>query len=186
MGAPLALIFGEALLGGILLDHGVKDVKASLGGASSSSTPAGNTSGTPLSGVPGQKSGTGGTVGDQKAFGAALAADTGLSPTFIESWLLHEQPAGSPSAPGSNNWLNIGAINSNPADWTPEYYDISAMSPQAAAQATANWMRTNQPGIIATAGQSLSSQVEALIDSGWASSHYGYESPSVFLSNVGL
>lgn len=38
MAPPLALIFGEVLLGGILIDHGVKDVKAALPGGSDDNT----------------------------------------------------------------------------------------------------------------------------------------------------
>jgi peptidoglycan hydrolase-like protein with peptidoglycan-binding domain len=44
--APLALIFGEVLLGGLLIDHGAKDVKAALPGGSSSSSAAGTGSST--------------------------------------------------------------------------------------------------------------------------------------------
>jgi hypothetical protein len=171
MAAPLALIFGEILLGGILIDHGVKDVKGALGSGSGTVTPSSSLG----TGTYSLKQ----LTGDQQTFGATLAKLSGLSPTFVDAWLLHEQPAGQPSAPGSNNWLNVGYTDSGP-DST--YYQIAGLSPAAAAAATWQWLQTNQPSIAAAAGKSLSAQVAALENSGWASSHYGNESASQFLS----
>jgi hypothetical protein len=184
--ANLPLAFGELLSGSILLIAAITDASigdiirgdVSLDIAPFTATAAGNETGTTTGSSGGGSAGSGGTVGDQKAFGQALAKLSGLSPAFINAWLLHEQPAGTPSAPGSNNWLNVGYTDSGP-DST--YYSIAGLSPQAAAAATWQWLQANQPSIAAAAGKSVAAQVEALEQSGWASSHYGNESPSAFL-----
>jgi hypothetical protein len=126
----------------------------------------------------------GGTAADQQAFGAALAKASGLDPQFVQAWLVHEQAPGSPSAPGSNNWLNIGAVSSNPSDWTPTYWAIAAMPATQAGQATAAWMKQNQPSIMAAAGQGAAAQVTALENSGWAAGHYNFQSAIAFLGGT--
>lgn len=139
--------------------------------------PTGSTatgSGTPTAG-------TGGTRADQVNFGNYLAKYTGLDPQFVQAWLLHEQGPGSPSYTGSNNWLNVGAVSSNPSDWTAQYWEIAVLGPQAAAKMTAEWLKVNQPSILAAVGQGPEAQVTALENSGWAAGHYNYESPAAFL-----
>lgn len=204
--ANLPLAFAEAGIGAILLVAGVSgsalgDVirgnvtmhplvgadSASASGTGGVATldPSGATSGSngtsSAGGAPSGYQGGGGTAADQQAFGKYLAQYTGLDPQFVQAWLLHEQPAGSPSYNGSNNWLNVGAISGNSADWTHDYWWIAQMPAKAAAAATAAWLKVNQPGILAAKGQGAAAQVTALENSGWAGSHYYYESPSAFL-----
>ncbi len=62
MAPPLALIFGEVLLGGILLKHGLSDVKAALPGGADGNTAAGTAAAE--SGLPGGvATGSGGVTG---------------------------------------------------------------------------------------------------------------------------
>jgi hypothetical protein len=112
----------------------------------------------------------GGTRGAQRKFGDALAAFSGLSRKVIEKWLLAEQPPGSPSAPGSNNWLNVQFTDQGP---NGEYWRIAKLDPISAARATVEWMRKNQPSILGARGKSEFEQEQAIINSGWASSKYG-------------
>jgi hypothetical protein len=124
--------------------------------------------------------GAGGTAGDQKTFGKAFAAATGLNIHVVEAWLLHEQPPGSPATPGSNNWLNVQYTDSGP---NATYFNIAKLPAAAAGRASAEWLR-KQPGlasILQAAGHGESAEVTAIEDSGWASSHYNNESPSSFL-----
>lgn len=178
--ALLVLGFGSVLLAGLLLTSSLRNRSLSevLDGLTSPSTAvAQETLGANLSGT---VAGTGGTAGDQKAFGKAFASYTGLSLPVVEAWLLHEQPPGSPSEPGSNNWLNVQYTDSGP---NAEYFNIAKLPPKAAAKATAEWLR-QQPGlsgILASAGRGAAAEVAAIEGSGWASSHYGNESASAFL-----
>src|SRR5215218_3227451 len=119
----------------------------------------------------------------QQRFATQLAAQTGLDPHVVASWMLAEQSGGaatSREAEGNHNWLNIG--------WTDSgRYGTSAAiwsDPVAAANATAAWLRGEDaiPGygrasagvqsILTSAGQPPESQIAALQHSGWASSGY--------------
>jgi hypothetical protein len=112
------------------------------------------------------------TIGEQKLFATYFAGYTGLSLPVVEAWLLNEQPPGSPSKPGSNNWLNIGYTDAGP---NSEYAPIASGRPQAAARASAEWLKKNQPSILSSVGKSQVDQASAIINSNWASSHYGYD-----------
>lgn len=112
------------------------------------------------------------TIGNQKLFATYFAGYTGLSLPVVEAWLLNEQPPGSPSKPGSNNWLNIGYTDAGP---NSEYSAIEGQSPQKAAKASAEWLKKNQPSILSGVGKSQKTQAEGIINSNWASSHYGYD-----------
>lgn len=118
---------------------------------------------------------------DQRIFGEAFAQRSGLSYRVVEAWLLHEQGPGSPSAPGSNNWLNIGYEDSGP---NTEYWRIGHMESVKAGVESANWLarQSNFAGIIASRGRGDAAEAQAIIDSPWASSHYGHVSPAAFLS----
>lgn len=187
--ANLPLAFAEAGIGAILLVAGISgdslgdvlrgNVKLNplVPGGGNAAAPAGSSTTAPS--TSGVTSGPGGTAGDQKAFGQALSKISGLDPGFVDHWLLHEQPPGSPATPGSNNWLNVQYTDSGP---NAEYWRIANMNPQDAAAATWAWLQQNQPGIAAAAGQGAAAQVQALEASGWASSHYGYQSPAAFLA----
>ncbi|MBB4660776.1 hypothetical protein [Conexibacter arvalis] len=119
----------------------------------------------------------------QRAFAGQLAAETGLHPQVIASWMLAEQSstaARSREAQGNHNWLNIGWTDSgtygaNAAVWS---------DPIAAAHATAGWLKGEDTvdgygrasagvqSILTTAGQAPEAQIAALQRSGWASSGY--------------
>lgn len=182
--ALLVLGFTAALGAGLLLTSSLRNRSfgevlhgiTSPNEASSSAVAVAHVEGEPAP-VTGGK---GGTAGDQKAFGQAFAADTGLNIHVVEAWLLHEQPPGSPATPGSNNWLNVQYTDSGP---NSTYYDIAKLPPAQAARASAEWLRKQQglSGILQAAGHGEAAEVTAIEDSGWASSHYGNESPSQFL-----
>lgn len=178
--ALLVLGFAATLGAGLMLTSALRgrSIGEVLKGITSPSEAPGTAQA--VANVEGSPGGGGGTAGDQKAFGKAFAAATGLSIGVVEAWLLHEQPPGSPATPGSNNWLNVQYTDSGP---NSTYFNIAKLSPAAAARATAEWLR-KQPGlssILQSAGHGEAAEVTAIEDSGWASSHYGNESPSAFL-----
>ena len=119
----------------------------------------------------------------QRVFATQLAAETGLHPQVVASWMLAEQSstaARSREAAGNHNWLNIGWTDSgtygaNAAVWS---------DPAAAAHATAGWLKGQETvdgygrasagvqSILTAVGQSPEAQIAALQRSGWASSGY--------------
>lgn len=119
----------------------------------------------------------------QRAFARRLAQRTGLNPRLIGGWLLHEQSAGHARAreqQGNHNWLNIGYTDSGQRGTGNQFW----RDPIRAADVTADWLqgRFNVPGFgraapgirafSRTAGQPLGKQIQALRDSGWATSRY--------------
>jgi hypothetical protein len=172
MGHELPLAFALTLAAGVL-------ITSALRGRSVSEVLRGITSQTGTQAEAGQAiegnppaptmSPGGGTRGAQKIFARHFAADTGLSLGIVERWLLAEQPPGSPSAPGSNNWLNVQYTSSGP---NAEYWRIARLPVRQAAAATAAWMRKNQPSIAAAAGKGSAAEEAAIVNSGWAGSHY--------------
>ncbi|MBV9803098.1 MAG: hypothetical protein JO130_07920, partial [Solirubrobacterales bacterium] len=119
----------------------------------------------------------------QQQFASRLAADTGLDPSVVSSWLLAEESGGaaqSRQAQNNNDWLNIGYTDSG----TYGSADSVWSDPVTAADATAGWLKGQNtiPGygtassgiqaILTTAGQPASIQIAALQNSGWASSGY--------------
>ena len=145
--------------------------------AAVSSTPA--TGGTAMS-----PTAAGMLTTDQQAFGARLAAQTGLNPQVIAAWMLAEESssaATSRQAAHNNDWLNIGYTDSG----TYGSADSIWSNPITAADATAGWIKGQDtipgygraaPGIQAilkTVGQPPSAQIAALQSSGWAGSGYG-------------
>jgi hypothetical protein len=119
----------------------------------------------------------------QQQFASQLAANTGLDPGVVSSWLLAEESGGaatSRQANNNNDWLNIGYTDSG----TYGSADSVWANPITAANATAGWLKGQNtiPGygtassgvqaILATAGQPPATQISALQTSGWASSGY--------------
>ncbi|MFL5816227.1 MAG: hypothetical protein ACJ76L_01370 [Conexibacter sp.] len=119
----------------------------------------------------------------QQQFATQLAAQTGLDPQVVASWMLAEESGGaaaSREAQGNHNWLNIG--------WTDagRYGTAGAVwsDPIAAANATAGWLKGQDTvagygrasagvqSILTSAGQPPELQIAALQHSGWASSGY--------------
>lgn len=119
----------------------------------------------------------------QRIFADQLAAETGMHPQVIASWMLAEQSstaARSRESAGNHNWLNIGYTDS-------ATYGASASvwsDPMAAAHATAGWLKGEDTvdgygrasagvqSILSSAGQTPEAQISALQRSGWASSGY--------------
>lgn len=118
----------------------------------------------------------------KREFVDTLAGETGLSHRVVEAWVNHEQGHGSRTTGGGNDWLNVetGRGGSGPQGATARY--VEALSPAEAARYTADWLRKNQPSIPRASSRSSAAQVQAIIRSGFAQSHYGYESASTFLS----
>jgi cell wall-associated NlpC family hydrolase len=116
----------------------------------------------------------------QAAFAASLSKLTGLDPHVIGAWTLAEESgtaAQKRAAAGNNNWLNIGMFDSGPGaiskgkQWS---------SPESAAEMTAAFLKGQKGGadkrivdILKTAGKDPGSQLKAIYESPWASSHYG-------------
>ena len=131
----------------------------------------------------------------QRQFASQLAADTGLDPGVVSSWLLAEESGGaatSRQAGNNNDWLNIGYTDSG----TFGSGDSVWANPVTAANATAGWLKGQNTipgygtasagiqGILSTAGQPPATQISALQTSGWASS--GYPSlPSLYQQVAG-
>ena len=110
------------------------------------------------------------SYGAQLEFARDFATYSGLSGNVVLAWCLQEQPPGHPATPGSNNWLNIQYTDSGPNE---TYYRIARLDPARAAYASVTWMNENQPSITRAAGKSEYDQAKAIVDSGWATSHYG-------------
>lgn len=119
----------------------------------------------------------------QQQFATQLAAQTGLDPQVVASWMLAEESGGaaaSREAQGNHNWLNIGWTDSG------RYGTAGAVwsDPISAANATAGWLKGQDTvagygrasagvqSILTTAGQPPELQIAALQHSGWASSGY--------------
>lgn len=119
----------------------------------------------------------------QQQFATQLAAQTGLDPQVVASWMLAEESGGaatSREAQGNHNWLNIGWTDSG------RYGTAGAVwsDPIAAANATAGWLKGQDTvagygrasagvqSILTSAGQPPELQIAALQHSGWASSGY--------------
>lgn len=111
---------------------------------------------------------------------------SGLNYGVILGWIAAET-SGYNTTNGPNNWLNVGSFDDGFTGGGNNVWN----SPGTAAEATYSWMtgRTvngvdyttgGQYGtgvgseILATKGQSATSQVDAIQSSNWASSHYGY------------
>lgn len=131
----------------------------------------------------------------QQQFATQLAAQTGLDPQVVASWMLAEESGGaatSREAQGNHNWLNIGWTDSG------RYGTAGAVwsDPIAAANATAGWLKGQDTvagygrasagvqSILTSAGQPPELQIAALQHSGWASSGYP-DLPGVYRMVVG-
>jgi len=124
----------------------------------------------------------------QQSFINSLASKTGLSPRVIGAWVFSEMNGGaarSREAAKNYNWLNIAYYDSGPGSITR---DKTWRTPESAAQATADFLKGKRFGpsqgirnILKTAGKSPESQMQAIANSGWASS--GYEGGST-LRNI--
>ncbi len=132
---------------------------------------------------------------DQQQFASRLAADTGLNPGVVCSWLMAEEigsAAQSRQAAGNNDWLNIGYTG----DGTYGAGDSVWSDPLKAADATAGWLegQNTVPGygtassgiqaILSTVGQTPAAQISAIQTSGWAGSGYP-DLPGVYAEVTG-
>lgn len=98
----------------------------------------------------------------QQQFVNTLSQSSGLNPQVIAAWVTAES-GGAPNTRGTNNFLNFGHPN-----------EPSFPTPQAGATATYMWMvgNSNYKGILSSASGSPSTQLEAIINSPWDTSHY--------------
>lgn len=113
-----------------------------------------------------------------------MAQNTGLSKALLYGWV-NAETSGWNTTNGPNNWLNVGSFDSGFQGGGANVWN----DPISAADATSAFIlgrpvhgKTSPVGpgsssiqaIAQTAGQSLASQIAAVQDSNWASSHYGY------------
>lgn len=191
-GGSLPLAFGALLAAAVAADYGFKHFGAAWSGGSSS-TPAGTGTGSSTTmgyvssgsgALPASNSGA--FTKSQQSFLQRLVADTGLAPSVVASWMANEQPPGSASAPnGANNWLNVGSFDSGFVGGGANVWN----APTTAADATAAFLRGQSVNgvapplgggspsirsILSTAGKSPEVQAQAIQNSNWAASHYGY------------
>jgi hypothetical protein len=115
----------------------------------------------------------------QQTFVAHLSSLTGLNTRVVAGWVLAEESGGAAQgreASSNFNWLNIGYFDSGTgaiAHATP------FSNPVSAAEQTAKFLKGEWGGastgirdILKTVGQPPDSQIMAIANSGWASSHY--------------
>lgn len=120
----------------------------------------------------------------QQQFVTGVAARTGLSPRVVAAWVVAEEGyRKTPVGHADHNWLNIGNTDTKWYGGGDSWSD-----PNRAARLTAKWIKGTYsvpgfgraaPGIrriVRTAGQSPDKQIQAIANSGWASS--GYEGGS--------
>lgn len=121
----------------------------------------------------------------QQQFASAFAAQTGLNPRVVSSWLLAEQSGSAAKfyeGKGYNNWLNIARTDSGDAGGA---HSGVWSNPASAAKASAEWIKGQgqiaheygKPAagimsILHTAGKGPQEQIKAIAGSGWASSGY--------------
>lgn len=149
---------------------------------------ASDTVGAPAGGVVGtaaaQLPNSGHLKPDAQTFVNRLSRDTGLSTQVIAGWVMAET-SGWDTTNGANNWLNVGSFDSGFAGGGANVWT----DPTTAADATAAFI-TGKPvngispplgggdptiqAIIRSAGASIEAQVQAIQNSNWAGSHYGY------------
>lgn len=113
-----------------------------------------------------------------------LSLDTGLNKSVLYGWVMAET-SGYNTTNGANNWLNVGSFDSGFVAGGANVWN----DPISAADATASFMLGKPvhgvtspvgPGsssiqaIASTAKQSIGTQISAIQDSDWASSHYSY------------
>lgn len=120
----------------------------------------------------------------QQQFVTGVASRTGLSPRVVAAWVVAEEGyRKTPVGHDDHNWLNIGNTDTQWHGGGNSWAD-----PNRAARLTAKWIKGEYsvpgfgraaPGIrriVRTAGQSPTVQIQAIANSGWASS--GYEGGS--------
>lgn len=115
----------------------------------------------------------------QSQFVQHLAANTGLNPGVLTSWVLAEESGGAAQqrqASNNHNWLNIGYFDSGPGAIA---HAAAFSNPVSAANATAKFLKGQWggasggiQGILHTVGSNPMTQISAIANSGWASSHY--------------
>lgn len=120
---------------------------------------------------------------NQETFAAKLASLTGLNLDVVRAWVHAEQPYDSPATGQMpyNDWLNIGWTDVGRATIT---YAPDWNTPGQAATRTAEWLQGSWGGqygylsapsirnILKAAGETPQQQIEAIQQSGWASSGY--------------
>jgi hypothetical protein len=116
----------------------------------------------------------------QKKFVRAFSKRTGINPRVAGAWVLSEMSdsfAKRREAEGNHNWLNINYNDSGPGPITK---DAAWSNPRSAAKASAEFLKgkrwgagANIPSILPRSrGASDEEQIQAIAESGWASSGY--------------
>jgi hypothetical protein len=123
---------------------------------------------------------TGPLTPGQKTFVNHYAKLTGLNPRVVAAQALAEESGAAAQqreAEGNHNWLNIGYFDSGPGAITKQPV---WSSPESAAKASAAFTQGKWGGassgiqhILASAGQPAQQQINAIGNSGWATSAYG-------------
>jgi len=119
----------------------------------------------------------------QKTFINEFAAETGLDRHVVAAWVYNEEngsAAANREAANNHDWLNIGYTDSATLGSGNSFWN----DPKSAAHASAQWIKGQfaVPGfgkassgiqnILATVGMGPGMQIQAIQNSGWASSHY--------------
>jgi murein DD-endopeptidase MepM/ murein hydrolase activator NlpD len=138
------------------------------------------------------------TAGQAK-FSSVFSRETGLNPQVVGAWLLAEQSGSAAKyyeGKGYNNWLNIANTDSGPKGGAGS---TVWRNPETAAKASAEWMRgqgqiareygkpaSSITAILGSHGQVPHRQIQAIANSGWASSGYEHGNTlSQLLGQVG-
>jgi hypothetical protein len=116
----------------------------------------------------------------QEQFVARLSQLTGMNPRVAGAWVLAEESGSAATArqaANNYNWLNIGYFDSGAGKIA---FDQAFSNPVSAAEQTARFLEGKWGGasssiraILNTVHQDPQTQMQAIADSDWASSHYG-------------
>ena len=138
------------------------------------------------------------TAGQAK-FTSVFSRETGLNPQVVGAWLLAEQSGSAAKnyeGRGYNNWLNIANTDSGPAKGA---HSNVWRNPESAAKASAEWIRgkgqiaqeygkpaSSITAILGSHAEVPHRQIQAIANSGWASSGYEHGNTlSQLLGQVG-
>lgn len=138
-------------------------------------------------------------TGGQAKFASVFSRETGLNPQVVGAWLLAEQSGSAArgyESRGYNNWLNIANTDSGPKGGANSNV---WKNPETAGKASAEWMRgqgqiareygkpaSSITAILGSHGEVPHRQIQAIANSGWASSGYEHGNTlSQLLGQVG-
>lgn len=140
-----------------------------------------------------------GLTAGQAKFTSVFSRETGLNPQVVGAWLLAEQSGAAAKnyeGKGYNNWLNIANTDSGQKGGS---HSNVWKNPESAAKASAEWIRgrgqiaqeygkpaSSITAILGSHGEVPHRQIQAIANSGWASSGYEHGNTlSQLLGQVG-